>query len=410
MPDSTESQVPPKATLSELFSNRLFVRLFIAHTGSLLGTTLTMAALALLAEEMLGKGNGAALFGMALAIRIAVFVFLAPLAGNVAQKFGRRRVMIGTDLVRALVVVGFFFASATWQIYVLVLLLNAGAALFTPIYKSAIPGIVGERQYPRALALGSIAYKLSDVLGPVIASGVIVMAGYRSNFLIDVLTFVGSALLLLTIRIPEATTPAKNSGDVLFGMKQMLKRAGLRRSLALSLCESVVGAFVIIATASYVIGELGLAISMYPIAASASGIGAMIVAIAFSVWDREHVVPRFFAATSLTWLVAALVLAATLPFFAGLFVAWLCAGVGIAVLGIRSNEELAAHSEESERSHIFAAHFSLSHAGWGIFYPLAGFLSVRVGFQDAAWIFLGILAIVSLTLRVGRDSTGQASS
>lgn len=409
MPHSQDLQPPRPATLSELFANGRFVRLFAAHTGSLLGTTLTMAALALLAEEMLGKGNGAALFGVALAIRIGVFVFLAPLAGNVAERFGRKRVMIATDVLRAVVVAGFFFASATWQIYCLVFLLNIGSALFTPIYKSVIPGLVGEHQYPRALALGSMAYKLSDVLGPVIASGIILKFGFRSNFLLDVCTFAGSALLLLTIRFPDPVASTRKTGDVLFGMKQMLRRPGLRRSLALSLCESVVGAFVIIATASYVIGELGLAKSMYPIAASASGMGAMVVAAAFSIWERRHRIPQFFAATSIGWLGLALLLAATLPFFSGLFVAWFCAGIGIAVLGIRSNEELAANSDEDERAHIFAAHFSLSHAGWGIFYPLSGFLSVKLGFQESAWIFLAILAVLSLTLRIGGKSAARGA-
>ena len=401
---SPESEAEPPPAL---FSNRVFVRLFVAHTGSLLGTTLTMAALALLAEEMLGKGRGAALFGVALAIRIGVFVFLAPLAGLVAELFGRKRVMIATDLLRALVVIGFFFAVETWQIYLLVLVLNAGAAVFTPIYKSVIPGVVGEKNYPRALAVGSMAYKVSEIAGPVIAAGIIFLTDFRSNFLVDFLTFVGSALILLSVRLPQLESPGRKRMDVLYGMRQMLGRAGLRHSLALSLCESVVGAFVIVTTASYVIGELELPDSMYPIAASASGIGAMIAAIAFGLWDRQSTVPETLSRHSLVLLGLSLVLAAVIPNFAGLFAAWILAGLGITVLGIRSNEELAAHSDEHERSQVYAAHFSLSHAGWGIFYPLSGFLSTRIGFQNSAWIFLAVLGLVSLTLYTKR---GDASS
>ena len=131
-----------------------------------------------------------------------------------------------------------------------------GSALFTPVYKAVIPGVVTDKQYPRALALGSMAYKIADVIGPVIAGGEsILQLGFRGNFLVNVLTFVGSALLLLTLRIPEADrSDAKKKGDVFFGIRQMLGRAGLRRSLALALCESVVGSFVIVTTASYVGG------------------------------------------------------------------------------------------------------------------------------------------------------------
>ena len=257
----------PEANSQDLMGNRVFRRLFLAHTASLLGSALTMAALPLLAEELMGKGKGAWAFGIALAIRIAVFVFVAPLAGTISARVGRRPLLIATDIFRAAVVAGFFFASELWHIYLLAFLLNLGSALFTPVYKSVIPGVVGDRLYPRALALGSMAYKISDVIGPMLAAAVILAFDFRGNFLLDIATFAGSALLLMSLSFPGATTrgaETQKRADVFFGMRQMLARPGLRRSLALSLCESVVGSLVIISTASYVIGELNLPESMYP--------------------------------------------------------------------------------------------------------------------------------------------------
>jgi MFS family permease len=407
MASVTSCEPGSKRGNGDLVGNRVFVRLFLAHTGSLLGSTLTMAALALLAEEMLGKGKGAAMFGVALAIRILVFVFLSPLAGNIAARFGRRAVMIGMDVFRALVVIGFFFASQLWHVYVLVFFLNVGSALFTPIYKSVIPGVVGQSEYPRALALGSMAYKISEVIGPMLAAGVILAVDFRGNFLLDILTFLGSALLLVSLQFPGAEVTGsggqRQRAALLFGIRQMFLRPGLRRSLALSLCESVVGSLVIISTASYVIGELELNASMYPIAAGAAGLGALLVAVIFAKKERHDRLPVFLVKTSVASLALALVVAGSVPHFAGLFVGWIFAGVGIAVLGIRSNEELAAHSVEEERAHVYAAHFSLSHAGWGIFYPLSGFLSTRIGFNATAWVFLVILGLVSLTLVGKKD-------
>jgi histidinol dehydrogenase len=44
--------------------------------------------------------------------------------------------------------VGFFFADSVWQIYALAVVLNFGSAIFTPIYRTVIPGVVSEEQYP----------------------------------------------------------------------------------------------------------------------------------------------------------------------------------------------------------------------------------------------------------------------
>ena len=133
--------------------------------------------------------------------------------------------------------------------------------------------------------------------------------------------------------------------------------------------------------------------------ASASGLGAFRGGHRFlACAKRNHSLPRLLARFSILWLALALGLAAAVPHFASLFIGWVFAGVGMAVLGIRSNEELAAHSVDEERAHVYAAHFSLSHACWGIFYPLSGFLSTRIGFQPAAVVFLVILGVVSLIL------------
>ena len=47
------------------------------------------------------------------------------------------------------------------------------------------------------------------------------------------------------------------------------------------------------------------------------------------------------------------------------------------------------------RAQIYAAHFSRSHSGWGLTYPLADILTIALGFTLNAWIFLGILAAYS---------------
>jgi len=82
-----------------------------------------------------------------------------------------------------------------------------------------------------------------------------------------------------------------------------------------------------------------------------------------------------------------------------LCLAWRFIGGGCSIVGIRSSEFLAANSSGEERAHIYAAHFAISHAGWGLTYPLAGWLTLEPRLRadgldlhrDSARDFIGIL-------------------
>ena len=192
---------PPPCTSP--WSNRTFVTLFGAHVTSLVGSAVGSIALGLLAKELVG-GNVTEVVGISLTIRIAVLVLVAPLAGRVADLFGRKATMIAADLMRVFVVAAFFFVDHVWQIYALAVLLNLGAALYTPIYKSLIPGVTGETAYPKALAAGTVAYDLSQIFGPVIAGTLIYHFGFRDNFLINAATFLLSAALVFPLSLSGA--------------------------------------------------------------------------------------------------------------------------------------------------------------------------------------------------------------
>ena len=126
---------------ANLWANGIFQKLYWAHVISLLGSGVSSVALGLLAHVLVGA-SASAVLGYTLTIRIAVIVLVSPWAGHIAERFGARALMIWSDLFRVGVVAAFFFVDAVWQIYVLAFFLHLGSALFTPIYKAVIPGVV----------------------------------------------------------------------------------------------------------------------------------------------------------------------------------------------------------------------------------------------------------------------------
>ena len=124
-------------TISPLQDQR-YRRLFTAQVVALAGTGLTSVALALLAYDLAG-GEAGVVLGTALAIKMVAYVGIAPIVGGLAHRLPRRGFLIGLDLARAGCVVFLPFVTEIWQIYLLIFLLNAFSAGFTPTFQ-ATPG------------------------------------------------------------------------------------------------------------------------------------------------------------------------------------------------------------------------------------------------------------------------------
>lgn len=111
--------------------NGRFARLYAAQTVSQIGDAFTWVALALLAFELAGE-NAAVILGGALTLRVMAFVLLSPLAGVLADRFERRRILLITHFGRAVVIGLMPLVTEVWQVYVVMFALNALTAFFTP--------------------------------------------------------------------------------------------------------------------------------------------------------------------------------------------------------------------------------------------------------------------------------------
>ena len=380
---------------ASLWRNAEFRQLYAAHATSLVGSGLGAVALGLLAHELVGA-DAPTVLGVALTIRIGVIVLLSPWAGLLAERIGIKPSLIACDLLRVVVVLGFLFVENVWQIYALAFLLNAGSALFTPIYKATIPGVVGEKEYPRALAWSTVAYDTSNILGPAAAGLVIVVIGFEGNFILNAIAFALSAWLLFCLpRVAFGETSKTVSGKppAWSGVAAMLTRWPLRLTILLALQASIAGAFVLVGTIGLVKTELQLGDTHYAWLMATYGAGSVAGAFLYAKRSSWRPLLRH-------WIAAGMVTSlATLSLVGGYFLLFpllALLGAGQAILGICGNEILAKSTREAERTSIFSAHFALCHLGWGLFYPLAGWLVTGLGYHAAAGVFAGALIAVSL--------------
>ena len=376
--------------------DRRYRHLFCAQVTALVGTGLTTIALALLASELAG-GRAGQVLGTALAIKMVAYVGIAPVVGAYAARLPRRALLVTLDLLRASVVLLLPFVTEVWQIYVLIFLLNACSAGFTPVFQATIPDIIeDERQYTRALSLSRLAYDLENLLSPTTAALLLAVLTFDVLFVLNGLAFLASAALVVSVRLPGARPGEAVQGvwrKVSYGSRLYLQTPRLRGLMGLNMAVAAAGAMQIVNTVVYVRTQLGMGESAVAIAFAAAGGGSMLVALGLPrVLDRMAQRPPM--------LFGGLLMAASLfpgmlePGYGALLTMWFLLGAGSSLVLTPAGRLLRQSAREADRPALFAAQFSLSHACWLIAYPLAGWLGAEVGLAESFTV-LGITALVS---------------
>ena len=394
-----------------VLSDRRYCHLFLAQVVALLGTGLATVALALLAFDLAGADAGLVL-GTALTIKMIAYVVIAPVAGAFADRVPRRSMLVALDLVRAGAALALPFVTQIWQIYVLIFILQAASAAFTPTFQATIPDILkDEDDYTKALSLSRLAYDLESLLSPMLAALLLAFLAFDTLFVGTAIGFLASALLVVSVVLPSPR-PAERRGiyaRTTQGMRIYIATPRLRGLLALCLSVAAAGAMVIVNTVVLVRDGLGLPEDAVALTFGAFGAGSMLVALGLprlldALGDR----PVMLAGTALMTLTLAVLGAGmTAGMMEGvvgwgaLLAGWFLIGAGYAAALTPSGRLLRRSSHAEDRPAIFAAQFALSHACWLVTYPLAGWLQTAFGgavalFALSALSALGLMAAVRL--------------
>jgi NRE family putative nickel resistance protein-like MFS transporter len=96
----------------------------------------------------------------------------------------------------------FPFIDSVWQIYLMIFLINAATAFFTPTFDATLPDIAGREHYVKALSLSRVAVDLEAILAPAIAGLVFALLGLKWLFWLDSLSYLLSAVLVFATVLP----------------------------------------------------------------------------------------------------------------------------------------------------------------------------------------------------------------
>ncbi|QPJ66701.1 MAG: MFS transporter [Candidatus Nitrohelix vancouverensis] len=226
-----------------LKQNPSFRNLWYGQVISELGDWLNSIAIYALILEL--GDSGMALAGVMMA-KLFPFVLVSPIAGVVVDRFSRKWVMILSDLGRFLLVLGFLAVDSSddvWLIFSLTALAIALAGFFEPARSAIIPSLIPRKDLVVANALSSSTWSIMLAFGAAVGGVVVSIAGIRTAFLLDAVTFLFSAWFIF--KLPEekeedaarARLSRKDGGwkNFIEGVKYLLSEPII---LALSLLKS----------------------------------------------------------------------------------------------------------------------------------------------------------------------------
>jgi len=237
---------------AELRFRRNAILLWLAQFISATGDALFLPCLAWLAGR---SGEAESLVGFAVFLAFLPYLFLGPFAGAWVDRSDRRRVMIVSDLLRSLLLVGVPYLAArlggmSFGLIVAVgFLLATCSTPFLPARDALLPTLIGRRSLPRWNALMQTSGQLAMIFG--LALGGLLLGGTGGDapagaeetervlriLQLDGLTFLLSAILLMFMVVPRHV-PASGTRPNLI--------AEAREGLSYAMGDRVVGGLLIL--------------------------------------------------------------------------------------------------------------------------------------------------------------------
>ena len=194
---------------------RDFRRFYAGYATSLLGSSMSTVAIA---WAVLDSGASATGLGYVFAAAVVPQVLLMAIAGAVADRFGRRRVMLTADALRcaaqaSLAAAVFAGRPALWVFVLLAWLVGTGEAFFTPAMDALTVEVAPRDQLGNANALYGLATSAARIAGPVLGGLLIALTGPGVVVAADAVSYAVSVLALSLIRVPApAVAGARNPG------------------------------------------------------------------------------------------------------------------------------------------------------------------------------------------------------
>ena len=388
--------------------NANFRNLWFGQIVSLLGDWFNLIASATLIAQLTGSGVAV---GLLFVLRSLTPFLVSFFAGVAADRYNRKWLLIGADVVRGLTVLLFFLvreADDIWLLYVLIAIQHGISGLFFPVRNAILPDLTSEHELGTANALSGTTWSTMLSLGAALGGLVSGLFGVYVAFGVDAITYFVSAYFLWSIHYVKPQREDKESGNG-FSLRQIFDDyvegirfiAQKRDILAIVLHKTGISLiafvpfeliYVLLSQERFRFGEgggLGLGL-MYAMVGLGSGIGPLLARYFTGDVDRSV---RWAIAVSYLITLAGIIIAAPVISFPLFLLGTFLRAFGNGVIWVFSTQLLLQHLPNQVRGRVMGTEYALftigsacaaAIAGWGL--DLAGAATPVLWTMAVLWL------------------------
>ncbi len=395
------------ASFANVLRNRNFLALWLGQVISQIGDSFTFLALVIMVNQLTGSTVSMGMMMISLTLPQLIFSFLA---GVIVDRLDRKKIMIFSDLLRGLLVLAFLMVRSAEQIYIFYLvgfLVSTVSVFFWPAKTAMIPRIVeGEAKLLSANALSQTIRVAAMLIGPALAGFLIAWLGTSMAFVVDSMTYLVSAVAIMTI-----TTGGETRDEERIGIKMFWQRFAegfsymLHHSTVLGIIVTVMVALLGIGAIEvlfvpYLQGEFGVGPEGLGFVQTAQGIGMLLGSVLIG-----NLAARFRLTRIIAWSIALLGVAVAMCGLVNQFIlilsALFIAGLGLAPLNAALSTLMQATVPDEKLGRVGSVVDTSTTLSYLISMSGAAFLADAFGMRTvfvAAGIITALSVLPALTM------------
>jgi len=338
--------------------------------------------------------NDAVAVGITMALQLGPQLLLVPWSGMIADRFDRRKLLIATQVVMALLgaALGIMVVTGVaelWHVYGFALALGITSAIDAPARQAFVSELVSEKNLPNAVALNSASFNAARLIGPAVAGLLTVAVGAGWVFLINAVTYAATLASLALLRRSElrvAPRAPRGPGQLLDGFRYVARRPDILAVMAVIFIVSTFGMNFPIFSSTMASVEFHHGAGEFGLLSSVLAIGSVTGALLAARRERPRIRVVFLAAAAFG---VSCVIAAVMPTFESFAVSLILVGFTAITLMTTANGVVQTTTSPIMRGRVMALYLAIFVGGTPLGAPIVGLVANEFGPRWA----LGVAAI-----------------
>ncbi|MGO1397265.1 MAG: MFS transporter [Brevibacterium yomogidense] len=349
--------------------------------------------------------------GITMALQLGPQLVLFPVAGTIADRFQRRRLLLITQILMGTMGLVLFVLTVTgaiqlWHVYLLALALGIVATVDNPARQTFVSELVGDSLVANAVSLNSASFNTARMLGPAVAGVLTAAIGASTVFLLSGLAFAGTVGVLLSLdrsrlQSPDARTRRAPGRGIMGGFRYLRTRPDIIVVLAVIFVVSTFGIKFNIFTATMARVEFGRDASAFGLLNSILAVGSLTGALLAARRDRPRLRTVFWAAGAFG---AACAAASVMPNYWTFALTLTTLGLSSITMLTAANAYVQTTTPSGVRGRIMSIYAAVVLGGAPLGAPFAGWIADQFGPRaalgvgaaaGAVGILIGVVWMVS---------------